>query len=105
MSKLVELDLSFTDVSYLDTGDLVSLDIAGAPSRPGAVTDRGVVTITREKFPKLTRLYLYETEVSDAAVEELKKRMPGLAVYRHEPLAAGAAAGRPTNRPTPARGR
>lgn len=112
MSKLIELDLAHTDVSKVDTSAMTSLqlldlratrindqtlaamaalpnlktlDIAGAPGRPVNVTDRGVAHLTSQKYPKLTRLYLYETAVSDAAVKLLKARMPGLAVYRQAP--------------------
>jgi hypothetical protein len=118
MTKLIALDLGHTDIAYLNTSDLLSLElldlratrvnddsltimspmpklktleIGGTPGRPGAVSDRGLDSLTREKFPKLTRLYLYETEVTEAAAEKLKQRMPGLAVYRQRPVVSDGA--------------
>ena len=108
MSKLVELDISFTNVKEVDvTGldslatltlratqlndaglanmsplpELRSLDIAGAGTNM-AITDDGIGHITARKFPKLRLLYLYNCEVSQREVDRLMSEFPGIEIHR-----------------------
>jgi hypothetical protein len=119
MSKLIELDLSYTDVCEVNTRAMTSLQfldlratritdetlaslaalpklktlgIAGAPGRPMSITDRGISSLTRQKFPKLTRIYLYETRVTQEALRYLKLEFPGAAIYQNAKDKLGAAA-------------
>ncbi len=107
MSQLVSLDLSQTKVASLDvsgldrleylnladtqiTDDVVArlaplprlktLDLSGSP-RWRAVSDKGVLQISREKYPKLTRIYLYFTGVTEAGLRHLKAEFPQAGIY------------------------
>ena len=109
MRNLEDLDYGFTSVHLIDTQGLTklkslglrsteiddetiaalsplpslkTLDIAGAPGDSIDITDDGVLLLTKEKYPKLSTLYLYQTRVTDDAIAELKKRFPGLKVFR-----------------------
>jgi hypothetical protein len=105
LRKLEELDLKFTNVRDFDSTGLVSLkqlglrgtkidddilaglgplpnlqslDIAGRFAEPPTITDEGIAHLTRTKYPKLERIYLYNTGVSDQRVARLKAEFPGL---------------------------
>lgn len=109
LRKLEDLDLGFTDVRSFDSTGLVSLkklglrgtkiddhtlaglgalpnleslDIAGSLGEPPNITDDGVAHLTKEKYPKLRRIYLYNTAVSEDAIARLKAEFPGLKVVR-----------------------
>ena len=109
MHDLTALDLSFTSVSKIDTAGLDSLeklqlrgtkiddstveslsalpnlkilDISGALGGEPAITDKGVLSLTLEKFPQLSKLYIYDSDVSDDAIAELKVRFPWLTLTR-----------------------
>jgi hypothetical protein len=107
MEHLIELDLAFTDVTRLDVRTLPmlesltlratrfndaalaalppmpalrTLDVSGDRNRRMKITDEGVAELTPDKFPMLTRIYLYETEISSAGEKGLRERFPGIAV-------------------------
>jgi Leucine-rich repeat (LRR) protein len=109
MKQLVELDLSFSKVSTLDlTGleslrklslretmisdetvaafpplpELSNLDISCMPGRNPRVTDKGIRAITKENFPKLKTLYIYDCGISDREISRLKAEFPMLKIIR-----------------------
>ena len=109
MAKLVNLDLAFTNVSDIDTSGLLSLenlnlrgthitdqalvrlgalpnlqtlDIAGSPGIPLKITDDGVAHLTKDKLPKLSKIYLYFTEVTEVGIAQLKAAFPGIVILR-----------------------
>lgn len=109
MEELVDLDLSFTNISAIDlTGlkalqklnlratrlddasletfpplpQLTSLDIAGTPGQPMSISDRGIETITPKKYPQLKSIYLYYCAVSDTQVDRLKSEFAGISLHR-----------------------
>ena len=108
MHDLIALDLGFTSISEIDTAgldsletlnlrstkiddtaiellsalpNLKSLDISGVIGEP-TITDKGALSLTPEKFPQLSNLYIYSTHVSDDTITELKSRFPGLMLFR-----------------------
>jgi hypothetical protein len=115
LSKLISLDLAYTAVAKLDTSsmtklelldlrgtrindetltsfasmpELRTLDISGDVERHMNITDHGVSHLTREKFPKLTRIFLYHTEVTNAALQSLTERFPGAGIYHNASAAS-----------------
>ena len=58
------------------------LDIAGAPGMPMRISDEGVAHLTKDKFPKLRRIYLDCTSVTDDSIDQLRAAFPGLAIVR-----------------------
>jgi hypothetical protein len=112
MSKLIFLDLAFTQVATLSTSSMGSLesldlrgtrindatlesfapmpalralDISGDAERRMRITDRGVAHLTKEKFPNLTRIFLHHTEVTPVGLKALSERFPGAGIYQDEP--------------------
>ncbi|MEM6469133.1 MAG: hypothetical protein AAF802_06150 [Planctomycetota bacterium] len=108
MQNLVDLDVSFTSISNIDLSglgtlqtlalrstllddaslakfpplpELESLDISGTPGQPVLISDRGIETITFEKFPKLKSVYLYDCDVSDAQVDRIRSEFPGVKLF------------------------
>ncbi len=109
MSRLVELDLSFTGVAKMHLPSLPrlenldlrgtcllsdemlaslpslpklrNLDIAANPAGDSTITDKGLSHLTPNKFPNLQVIYLYDAKVTDSAITRLKNDFPGLAVY------------------------
>jgi hypothetical protein len=117
MAKLIHLDLAHTNVAALDTSAFLelelldlratqvsdetlssispiprlrTLDLSGTPERRMHITDKGLVHIVPEKFPQLTRLILYDTQVTAAGVDGISARFPGIGVYWEDPKADGS---------------
>jgi len=109
LSNLVDLDLAFTDVTEIKTDGLLSLgnlnlrgtqitdqtlagigalpnlrtlDIAGSPGTPMMITDKGIDHLTKDKLPKLSKIYLYFTEVTEVGIAQLGAEFPGLQISR-----------------------
>ena len=107
--RLVDLDLAFTNVKDIDTsgflsleklnlrgtditdqtlanfGDLPNLqtlDISGSPGIPMKIMNEGVAHLTKDKLPKLSKIYLYFTEVTEDGIAQLKADFPGLVIVR-----------------------
>lgn len=109
MKQLESLDVSFTKISTIDlTGleslqslelratmisdetvaafpslaELLHLDISGMAGREPKVSDKGIRTITKENFPKLKNLYIYDCDISNQELSRLKVEFPKLKVMR-----------------------
>jgi hypothetical protein len=103
MGKLLHLDLSNTAISDINARGLQSLEYLGlagtrihddalvglAPlpnlqtldlSRNVNVSDRGIEHLTRSRLPKLTRIYVWQTSVTDGGASALAAEFPGAAV-------------------------
>jgi hypothetical protein len=90
LNELETLDLRATRVgdetleTLVDHPRLRTLDVSGNDERPMKITDRGIEYLTRDRLPKLSRVYLYHTRVSDKGVSDLEARFPGAVIYRDD---------------------
>jgi hypothetical protein len=108
MRKLLHLDLSNTAIEEFASADLLALEYLGLSgtqigdasvaalgrlpnlqtldlSRNTRITDRGAMELKRSHLPKLTRLYLSGTSVTEVGVAALSAEFPGAAVNPGRP--------------------
>jgi hypothetical protein len=105
MSKLLHLDLSNSAIEVWHAVDLQSLEYLGLAGtrigdrslaafgplpnlqtldveRNASITDVGIAQLNRARLPRLTRIYVWKTSVTDAGASALSAEFPGAAIYR-----------------------
>jgi hypothetical protein len=127
MTRLLHLDLTNTAIEDFDASDLESVEylglagtricdpvLAALASLPNLLTldlernvnvsDAGIACLKRARLPKLTRIYLWKTGVTEAGARALAAEFPGAGVYRTpEAIPAGDPENAPPSNSTPAK--